>query len=209
MTTNRISTRQEAVEHLKTGCDRCLGYLRELNTIHLAIDDPKRKAAESEAECVLRLRKVYFHIQAVTSWSLSLDVMHMMGPDIRAATKQLEPIVSPELDGCHNLAGLATQRGYVEEREKQLAFLSHPTPAILIHSRVLGGFGKTDAILYLLKLDGLLMGLTFEYGLGLGVVAEVLNRSKQSEIIGVINRAKEELPSISPKEVLRFVEACK
>ena len=207
MTTNRISSRQEAVEHLKTGCDRCLAYLRELNTIHLAIDDPKRQAAESDAECVLRLRKVYFHIQAVTSWSLSLDVMHMMGPDIRAATKQLKPIVSPELDGCHSLTGLATQRGYVEERDKQLAFLSHPTPAILIHPRFLGGFGKTDAIQYLLKLYELLMGLTLEYGVGLGVVADVLNRPKHSDIIAVINRAKEELPSISPKEFLRFVEA--
>ncbi len=206
MTTDRISSRQEAVEHLKAGCERCLEYLRELNTLHLAIDDLERRVDGSEAECVLRLRKVYFHIHAVTSWPLSLDVLHMMGPDLRAATKQLDPIVSSELDGCHNLRGFATQRGYVEEREKQLALLSHPTPVLLVLSRDLGGFGKTDAIVYLLKLYDLLMGLTLEYGLGLGVVAEVLNRPKHSEIIDVINQAQEELASISSKEILRYAE---
>ena len=135
-----------------------------------------------------------------------MDVLHMMGPDIRAATKQLEPIVSVGLDSGHDNADLAKQGTYVGERERQLTHFSHPTPMILIHPRNLGGFGKADTVVYLTKLYELLMGLTLDYGVGLGVVADVLDRSKHSEILDVINRAREELALISPAEVLRFVE---
>lgn len=148
MTGNRISSRREAEKWLHAACERCIGYLSELNAIHLAIDGPERAAATSEAEFVLHLRKAYFHVQAITSWTVATDVLHVMGPDIRAASEHLAPVVVRHLYG-DDKAGLEKRRGHVAKQKRRLVRLSHPTSVILIQPRHLGGFGKTDTIVCL------------------------------------------------------------
>lgn len=93
MTTSPIGSRQEAVRRLYSDCNAELGCLRKLNAIHLTIDYPERTGTNSETELVLRLRKVFFHIRAVTNWPVDTDILHVMGPDIRAAMEHLDPIV--------------------------------------------------------------------------------------------------------------------
>ncbi len=203
MTAKGISSRAEAEKWLRSGCERCIAFLSELSALHLSIDGPNRMAIESEAECVLILRKVYLHIRAITSWAVDSDVLHVMGPDIRAAREQLEPMVREQLYDGRDKPSLAQRRRYVAEKEKQLAHFSHPTPVILIHDRRAGGLGKTDTILYLSTLYELLGGLVVDYGLGLGVAAGVLGSSKQSEILSVITRAEKEITSRSPDEFLK------
>ena len=60
MTNSQISSRQEAEQLLKSECETLIGYLRELKAIYGAMNGRERRAAESEAEVVLRLRKVFF-----------------------------------------------------------------------------------------------------------------------------------------------------
>ena len=75
-----ISSRQEAEQLLKSGCETLIGYLRELQAIYGAMNGHERRAAESEAGVVLRLRKVFFHVQAVTSWKVGTHLLHVVAP---------------------------------------------------------------------------------------------------------------------------------
>ena len=206
MTTNQISSRKEAEEILHARCERCVGYLSELLAIHLAMDCPTRRPIPSEAESVLRLRKVFFHILALTSWGVDTEVIHVMAPDIRAAKEQLEPIVLGQSSDENDIVDHAMQRRTFSDRNAQLAPFSHPTPAILIFSRDVGGLGEGDAILILSNLNLLLAELVVDYCMGLGVVADALYPSKQSEILDVMNRSGEDFGSLSVKEFLPFVD---
>ena len=173
-------------------------------TIHLAIDAPQRRASESETAVALPLRKAFFHIQAITSWLVDPDVLHVMGPDLRAAREQMEPIVQSHLyDGPYDTK-LVKQRRFGKEIKKQLEVLSHPTPAILSFPREIGGLGKGDTIVHLSNLYILLMGLVVDYSVSLSVLNEVLDGSKQSVVLDVLNRARVESASFSPHEFLRF-----
>ncbi len=191
MSTNQISSRKEAEEILHARCERCVGYLSELQTIHLAMDGPTRRPTESEAEAVLQLRKVFFHIQALTSWAVDTQVIHVMGPDIRAAEEQLA-IINGQLPNDNHVADLAQLRKSFSDRDAQLAPFSHPTPVNLIFSRDVGGLGEGDTILILSKLNLLLAELVVDYSMGLGAVADLLDPPRQSEILDVMNRSGED-----------------
>ena len=206
MNIERISSRREAEVWLRSSCERRLGYLKELSAIHLAIDEPKSTIVTSKPEYLLRLRKACFHIRAITSWAVDPDALHVMGPDIRTARKYLEPIVKEQLyDGRSDLE-LAQQRTFMKRGEQQLIFFSHPTPVTLIQSRDRGGLGKPSTVSVFLKLYMMLSELVVGYGLGLGVMAEDVDRSKQSEILKVMDRANAESASFSLEAFLPFLE---
>ena len=206
MNIDQISSRREAELWLRSSCERYLGYLKELSAIHLAIDKPKGTIATSESEYVLRLRKACFHIQAITSWIVDSDALHVMGPDIRTARKYLEPMVKEQMYSDRGNRELARQHRYLQEEERQLIFFSHPTPVTLIQSRDRGGLGRPSTVSVFLKLWMMLGELVAGYSLGLEVMAEDVDRSKQSEILEVLDRANAECATFSPDEIVRFLE---
>ena len=200
-----INSRPEAEECLHSACEQSIRHLNELSALHLAIDPPERTPNKSEAECVLRLRKVCLHVRAITSWDISADVLHVMAPDIRAAREQLYAIVLKFYDGYKD-ADISKLRRYWAEKEKDLALFSHPTAMALVQGRDVGGFGKADNIVCLHKLYELLAGLVCDYSIGLYMTAEVLDRSKQPEIRQMIDRSGAEFSLFPSDALLRFVE---
>ena len=69
-----------------------------------------------------------------------------------------------------------------------------------------GGFGKADTILCLFKLYVLLAGLVCDYSIGLYMTAEVLGRSRLSEIHEMIDRHGAESSVFPSGVLLRYVE---
>ena len=206
MTSDQIRSHQEAVNYLHSSCNKTMGYLRELNTIHLTIDYPERTVGNSESEYVLSLRKVSFHVQAITSWPVATDILHVMGPDIRAAGEQLEPLVVRSVYNGSSNGDLIRRRRFYAERDKRLAVFSHPTPQTLIQDRVIGGLGKADSIVCLYQLYVLLTGLGVDYGLGLSEIAVELDDPRLSKVVDVIKRLKADCTSFSSDAVFQFVE---
>ena len=205
MEIDQFSSRQEAEEHLRSACERSIGYLQKLSILHLAIDPPERIATNSDDERVFRLRKVCCHVRVITSWAINADSLHVMGPDIRAAREQLEPIVL-RIYKDDNDAHLTQGRSYLKSQMQQLPSYSHPTPMTLIQARHLGGFGREDTIRWLGQLYIFLVGLAFDYALGLEVIAEMLDRTKQSEVGSAGELVKVELSSSLTEAALRFAD---
>ena len=206
MGTSMIRSRQEAVERLHSDCNEALACLRKMNAVHLATDYPERTVASSEPECVLRLRKVYFHIRAVTSWPVATDNLHVMGPDIRTAMEHLELIVERSLCGLSDQSELEERRKYAARKEKQLSRFSHPTLPILTQPWNVGGLDKADTIMCLLQLYGLLISVVADYGRALSEMAEFLEPSRVSEIVELMERANERCALFPRDVVLGFVE---
>lgn len=206
MSNSQIRSRQEAVEHLHSYCTEALECLRKLNGIHLAIDYPERTVSKSEPECVLRLRKVYFHVRAVTFWTVDTDILHVMAPDIRAARKHLEPIVAEKMHRDPSHSVLTERRKYAARKEKLLSRFAHPTPQILIQPRDVGGLGKADAILCLCQLSERLIGVVADYGFALGEIADLLDPSKEPGIVEVMDRAGARFALFPRDAVLQFAE---
>lgn len=172
--------------------------------IHLVTDAPQGKATKSEPDCVLSLRKTFFHIHAITSWTVDTEVLHVMAPDIRAAKLQMEPIVLSYLCDGPDTTFLAEQRRFGVDLKNRLEIFLHPTPAILIHPRDVGGLGKGNPIVCLSTLYMLLKDLVNDYFVALSVMAEVLDCSKQSENLDVLNRTGVDSTLISLEEILCF-----
>ena len=202
-----LNSRHEAEEILYSTCKLFLGHLSELNTIHLSMDYPRRKVANSEPESILRLRKVFFHVQAIISWPVDTDILHVMGPDIRAAREQLKHVVDDKTHERHNNSNLTKRLKNPGSAADELSNFSHPNAVLLLQSQDVGGLGNSDPILCLLKLYIWLGVMVVEYGLGLGFVAELLDGSKQPDILAVINRVRAESTLVNPKEILQFADA--
>lgn len=198
---DQFSSLQEAEEHLRSACGRSIECLQNLSTVHLTIDPPERVATESDDERVLRLRKVCFHVRAITSWTISSDSLHVMGPDVRAAREQLEPIA---LKIYKEEDYLVQGRSSLKTQTQQLPSYSHPTPMTLVQARHLGGFGRDDTIRWLGQLYLLLIGLALDYALGLEVIAEMLDRTKLPEVSVAGDQVRLELFSPLNEAALRF-----
>ena len=158
---------------LKSGCLRFRGRLRWLNATHRDVDDFVRgRKTLSVTKHALRLRKVFFHVRALTSCPMDEWALHVMAPDIRAAAEQLEPMVRNHIiDGSDN-AALAERRKHFAWRKKELPRFSHPTATSLLYPRFAGGLHDACPVLYLTVLHKLMQGLTTDYFMGLEVLAE-------------------------------------
>ena len=87
-----------------------------------------------------------------------------------------------------------------------LIFFSHPTPVTLIQSRDRGGLGRLSTVSVFLKLYIMLREMTVCYGLGLGVMAEDVDRSRQSELLELIDRANADSASFSLGKFRPYLE---
>lgn len=203
MEPDRIGSHTAADRWVSTACEKNITHLRELMALHLAIDGPLRVASRSESESILRLRKAHFHIRAITTWSVSHDVLHVMAPDLRAANEQLIPMVVKHLYENSEPDNLVQQRKVFDPAKADLDHFTHPTPFMLIRPQHIGGLGDGPAILSLARLHLLLASLVVDFAAGLSVVTDRLGRPKHAEILEVIDRSSEEFASVSHDFFLR------
>ena len=92
--TEGSSPRSELQHALYSGCRQWLVLLSEFVAMHTTIDAPAQQASDVNTDISFRLRKAYFHVDAILAWPIDTLIVHVMGPEIRTALRYLEPIVS-------------------------------------------------------------------------------------------------------------------
>lgn len=130
----------EPIELQRARCREYRDRLRRIARIHTEIDAPSRNPPAGEPNWSLRLRKVCLHVAALTKYDVSIDGLHAMTPELRAAYEQMHVICKhlpaefrSETDG----------EWWREQASGGLAPLCHPSAVKLFLSFCSGGFGKT------------------------------------------------------------------
>ena len=207
-----LQTKEEAVNHLRSGCEQCISCLKELIRVHFEMDPYDRSIRPDDEEIVYRLRKVLLHVKAITSWQLDTEVMHVLAPELRTADEQIELVWKklPREQLAEYLVGDA--KNAVEGRDKLfksgkeiLSSYIHPTPQRLILGKELGGLGRPDEVRCYVGMFMLLSSLVFRYGISLAFLSQLLSSRKEVAIASAMTKVTEELRSISPADCLRFV----
>lgn len=191
-----VLLRSQAEESLRAGCERNFEYLRELRLVHLQIDSLTSEIESSELATVLRLRKVFLHVQAVTSWRLRTYTHHEVAPDIRAAMEQLKPIVRERLDRKEPAQIRDRVLKRLDRTMTNLDSFLHPTPATLIYPIRDGGLQRAEAVDALVILNLWLMELLSYYGIGLETIATILDPTKVASIRSITKQAKDDLKEL-------------
>ncbi len=163
-------------DKLRSACAQSIGSLKELLSLHSAIDPAESKTDDDPR--VLLARKVALHVQAVISQEVNSDSLHVMGPEIRAALIQLEPLVRDMHSG--DLVG----DQYLQTFKGQLPPFSHPTPWTLVNPCAVGGFQTAEPVMWLTTLCFVLLALVNDYSVGLGTVAEL--RGKPQFLVAIL-----------------------
>ena len=207
-----LQTREEAVDHLRSGCEQCISCLKELIRVQFEMDPHDRVICADDEEIVYRLRKVLLHVRAITNWQLDTEVLHVLAPELRTANEQIELIwkklpreqLSEYLadDGKSVVGG--RDKLFKSEKEILSSFI-HPTPQRLILGKELGGLERPDEVRCFINLFMLLDSLVFRYGISLAFLSQLLSSRKEGAIASVMTKVNEELRSISPADCLRFV----
>ena len=120
---------------LRSACEQCLACLKDLLGIHLDIDPPTSVIAPNAPDCVYRLRKVLLHVDAISAWQLDTHVMHVIAPELRAASEQLdgfwdEARRAMDLEDGEEPVGRKTRqaRAHAKTRKELVSAHVHPTP---------------------------------------------------------------------------------
>ena len=147
--------------------------LRELTRIHLEIDAPDRLPGADEPDWILRLRKVRFHSLAITTWEVSVDIVHVMATDLRAAYVQMDAIWKyvPE-EG--RIDPMYDSWWADEARAGLLAKYDHPTPLGLELPMAHGGLGEAEHPASYISLAVWLGRLGLGYGIALAQLAKIV-----------------------------------
>ena len=162
--------------------------LAELARIHLTVDTPTRVMPTGEPDWVGRLRKIQFHVRAICYWDVTVDTVHVMAPEIRAAYKQLDAVWEqlPKEEWPANIEFDLWGR---EASDDVLAAYTHPTPTRLMLSSEYGGLYDGDSDLVYLQLSRWLGHLAFGYGLALTHLSKKLGSETKTTplIVSVLN----------------------
>ncbi len=197
-------TREDAVERLRSGCEQCISCLEDLLRVHFEMDPADRVIYQDDEEIVYRLRKVLLHVKAITGWQLDTEVMHVLAPELRSATEQIDLVWKklPREELLEFLAddgkSVAGGRDKVFKSGKEiLSTYIHPTPQRLIHRKELGGLGRPDEVRCFINLIMSLSGLVFRYGVSLDFMSQLLCDRKDSSIETVMLKVTDVMGSIS------------
>ena len=200
---NSIQTKEEAINRLRSECEQCISYMKELTHAQFEMDPPDRMINQDDEEIVYRLRKVLVHITAITSWELNMEVMHVLAPEIRAADEQIglvwkklpkEQLIDYLADDGESVVGGRDQLS--KSAKENLSSYIHPTPQRLILGKEMGGLGRPDEVRYFVNLFTLLDGLVFRYAVTLGFLFQTLEGRKEGTIASVLIKVTKELESI-------------
>ena len=168
-----MGTVGEPIDNQRKRCERSLDMLRDLARIHLEIDAPKRRIGADDPDWIFRLRKVCLHAVAVSKWELSVDSMHAIATEIRAAYVQMDAVWKC-VPGEFRLDEMDGSRWANEARAGLLATFDHPTPLSLAFPLAKGGFGDVEDPKICLLMAAWLVRLGLGYGLALTYLAKVL-----------------------------------
>ena len=161
----------EPIEVQRARCEEYRDVLRKLALIHIDIDAPKRRIEPDEPDWVFRLRKVCLHAVALTKCEVSVDGLHVMTTELRAAYEQMDAVWKCLPDEFRfNEDGT----WWAGEAGNGLAAYNHPTPISLALPLTEGGFGDAEVPESYLRLAIWLGRLGCGYGLALGHLARVL-----------------------------------
>ena len=154
--------------------------LRDLARIHLEIDVPKRRIGADDPDWIFRMRKVCLHAVALSIWDVSVENVHTMATELRAAYVQMAAIWQclPEEFRLDEIEGSWWAN---EARSGVLAIFDHPTPLNLAYPLTEGGFGEDENPKSYLQMAIWLGQLGVGYGIALSYLAQVLGA--QGDII--------------------------
>lgn len=137
--------------------------------VHLEIDPPSRIIEADDDECFYRLRKMRFHVQAITGWNMESDVLHVIAPEFRCADEQLGKLFKslPDSFRVNYLGKHISVAGHFRQRAKELreiiSGLVHPTPQRLPMPIERGGFYEKKELRSVLFIMWMLMDLALNY----------------------------------------------
>ena len=209
---NSIQTKEEAINRLRSECEQCISYMKELTHVQFGMDPPDRMINQDDEEIVYRLRKVLVHITAITSWELDMEVMHVLAPELRAADEQIglvwkklpkEQLIDYLADDGESVVGGRDQLS--KPAKENLSSYIHPTPQRLILGKEMGGLRRPDEVRYFVNLFTLLVGLVFRYAVTLGFLSQTLEGRKEGKIASVLIKVTKELESIPIPDCLQYV----
>ena len=109
MLNGKDANANSTLRDLYDSCVRTQQRLQALIMVNVALDDAYRSKFDSASDVQLRLRKAYWHIQEASRWEIEPDVLHVLAPEIRAATTILRPVVA-EFLASEAAAGLLNRR---------------------------------------------------------------------------------------------------
>ena len=164
-----VPNRQVTLELLDAQRRECIACLEDIVTVHLEIDPPTRNINVEDDECFYRLRKVRFHVQAITGWQMESDLTHLIAPDFRCADNQLKMVFKrmPESLRVNYLGKDGSVAGQFRQRAKELrriiSSIVHPTPSRLLMTVERGGFYEKKELPSLFIIMWMLMDLALNY----------------------------------------------
>lgn len=194
------TAQQQLIVDMGTRCRRLMQILGELTELHTRVDPPERQST-SETETVLRLRKAYHHIRAVTGWPVDTLILHAMGPDIRTAQAHLRPIVAEFLDDSDDSGSAASVRRNRESNRELLEAICHPTPQVLTKPKHLGGLAPGGHVMSLATLFVVLAELSCNYNTALGTLTQEPDGDEATALLGLMQQAQVELDSAPIEQI--------
>ena len=161
------------IDEQRRQCEGSRDKLLDLARIHLEIDAPKRRIGADGPDWIFRLRKVCLHAVALSNWDVSVENVHAMATELRAAYVQIAAVWEclPEEFRRDEIEGSWWAN---EARSGVLARFDHPTPFQLAHPLSEGGFGEDEDPESYLRMAMWLGQLGFGYGMALAYLAQFL-----------------------------------
>lgn len=162
-------SRQDTLELLQAQCEECIACLHDIVSIHLKIDPASRIIEADDDECFYRLRKVRLHVKAITAWQIEPDILHIIAPEIRCASDQLEKIFKsmPESSRADYLGEHGTVAGHFGQSGRELREIVsgfvHPTRQRLLVPLERGGFYESNRLPSLMVQLWMLVDLALNY----------------------------------------------
>ena len=163
--------------------------------IHFEIDPPTNVIAPNAPDCIYGLRKVLLHVKATIAWKLDTDVMHVISPELRAASEQIdgfwdEACRAMELEDLDGAIGKETRRAraFAKTRQELVSPFIHPTPQRLFLPREHGGLAPATDSRYYFILIGLLADLAFRYAVSIAYLSQLLSTGKEQAIASVMHK---------------------
>ena len=147
--------------------------LREVTRIHRGIDAPDRELGADEPDWILRLRKVCFHTLAITTWEISVDIVHVMAAELRAAYVQMDAIWK-HVPEEWRIDPIYDSWWADEARTGLLAKYDHPTPMGLEQPTAHGGLGEAEDPASYVRLAVWLGRLGLGYGVALSQLEKIV-----------------------------------
>ena len=161
---------EEVPGRLTEACDRQIETLQGMLRVHDELLGPLSLERDEESDSLLRLRKVYHHVGAVTSWGVDRWAIHVMAPEIRAALEQLRPLVRGGVcTEVHGPGGNCRLLRCFDKWDEELTPFTHPTIMSLALVPEARGSSKGDEVRSLFRLCALLHALLLCYSSALDV----------------------------------------